>query len=325
MDNVVSYNFAKLENQLSSRPYAVRLDTNNTCNLKCIYCGINDQTKAAEFMSLEQFTQLAQLFFPKSRYVSLSFGTEPLMSKSFHLFITELSKYSVPNTHFITNGLLLTEEVIKASIVAKLSAITISNDAATAETYKRIRGGNFAMLMAKLQLIHELKKEYRSRTPIVRIQFTLFDHNKTEVLPFIEQYHPYFQEFFLSQISPKSDGNYPDAILRRLSADEFIALKTKAVAMAARYGLRVKITFNDYQRDKMLGKWCRLPLSDRFIYFNGDLMMCDKEIYGNIFSEDLAVINKRISAAFGKYNPNCRVKCTQPIAKNKNLDFRPHY
>jgi len=63
MENYISYNVAKLRNQFDSRPYAVRLDTNNTCNLKCIYCGINDPNHASQFMSLEQFNLLARLFF----------------------------------------------------------------------------------------------------------------------------------------------------------------------------------------------------------------------------------------------------------------------
>ena len=323
MENNCSYTVAKIKNLLSKRPYAVRLDTNNVCNLNCVYCGINNSSQIAQFMTLEQFNQLAQLFFPRSKYVSLSFATEPLMSKDFHLFIGELGKYAVPNTHFITNGLLLTEKIIKSSIVSNINAITISNDAATAEMYKRIRGGSFDTLMGNLKLIQELKKEYKSTIPIVRIQFTLFDHNKADAIPFIEQYHPYFQEFYLSHLSPKPDDNYSDPILKRLSTTDFIVLRNRTILVAKQYDIKVKITFNDYQREIISGKWCSLPLSDRFIYSNGNIMMCDKKIYGNIFTEDLAEINRRINIAFGKYNPNCKVKCTQSVAKITNLDFRP--
>jgi len=76
-------------------------------------------------MSLEQFNPPARLFFfSKSKYVSLTFGTEPLMFKDFHLFINELDKYAIPSTHFITNGLFLNEEIIKASTLSNLGAIT---------------------------------------------------------------------------------------------------------------------------------------------------------------------------------------------------------
>lgn len=274
-------------------------------------------------MSVEQFNQLAQMFFPKSRYVSLSFGTEPLMSKDFNLFIAELGKHDVPNTHFITNGLLLTEEVITASILSGINCITISNDAATAETYKRIRGGDFATVISKLKLIHELKEEYKSTRPAVRIQFTLFRYNRTEVIPFIDEYHPYFQEFCLSHLSPKYHDSYLDPILDRLGKEEFIEIRTNTIRAATRHNLAVKITFNDYDRQSLLGKWCTIPLASRFIYYSGDLMMCDKQVYGNIFREDLSTIDKRIDEAFQEYNPNCKIDCTQPIAKVKGLDFRP--
>ncbi len=329
MHNFISYNIDKLQYQLRKRPYAVRVDTNNTCNLNCIYCEINDHIQSAEYMSVEQFSKLAKLFFSKSRYVSLSFGTEPLMSKKFILFIEELGKYNVPSTHFITNGLLLTENIIKASIIARISAITISNDAATAATYQRIRGktirgnsvktGEFKNIIAKLKLIHELKNKYKSSVPIVRIQFTLFDYNKAEAAPFIEKYHSYFQEFYLTHLSPMYLDNYTDPILKRISRNEFIELKTKIVDLAGKYNLSTKITFNDIDRRNLSNKWCSFPLVNRFICHNGDLLMCDKQVYGNIFAEDLSDINRRINDAFQKYNPNCTKKCTQPIAKAKEV------
>ena len=133
------------------------------------------------------------------------------MSKQFPLFIERLGEYGVPDTHFITNGLLLTEEVIRSAIVSGIDAITISNDAATAATYRRIRGktrkgievrcGGFEDIIAKLKLLRNMKAEYRTQRPAVRIQFTLFDYNKDEVLPFIDTYHLYFQEFYLTHLT----------------------------------------------------------------------------------------------------------------------------
>ncbi len=181
-NNYFSYHAERLHNHLRSRPYAVRLDTNNTCNLKCIYCNVNDYTKSADYMSVDRFNKLSNLLFPKCRYISLSFGTEPLMSKNFSLFIEELGRQNVPETHFITNGLLLTEKIIQTSIQSGISAITISNDAASPETYKRIRGKtaqekragaySFKELTEKLKLIQELKKSAGSSKPAIRIQFT---------------------------------------------------------------------------------------------------------------------------------------------------------
>ena len=126
-ENLFSYAAARANAKLARRHYDVRIDTNNTCNLNCIYCQINDYTNSAEYMSVSSFNTLANIFFPESRYVSLSFGTEPLMSKHFSTFLEILHSYNVPDTHYITNGLLLDKNIIEQSILAKINAITISN------------------------------------------------------------------------------------------------------------------------------------------------------------------------------------------------------
>lgn len=54
-------------------------------------------------MSVEPFQKLASVYFPKSRYVSLSCATEPLVSPDFDVFIRILGEFHVSDTHFITN------------------------------------------------------------------------------------------------------------------------------------------------------------------------------------------------------------------------------
>jgi MoaA/NifB/PqqE/SkfB family radical SAM enzyme len=272
---------------------------------------------------------LAELYFHQSHYVSLSFGTEPLMSKKFALFVEMLRKFSIPQTHFITNGLLLTDEIIEAAILTKLNAITISNDAATSETFRRIRGNTpkgtrikgdgFNDIIAKLEMIRELKSQYKTIFPKVRIQFTLFDYNKEEVVPFIERYHSYFQDIYITHLSTMYINSYTDPILKRITKNEYIEIREKILNKTKKYNLSTKMTFNDLDRRKLSNKWCTFPLANRFIYHNGDLLMCDKQVYGNIFNEDLSDINRRINATFSENNLNCKIKCTQPIAKAKEI------
>ena len=161
MKKQIDYSIAILKKAVNKRPYNIRLDTNNTCNLNCIYCKINDYTLNKEFMSVDQFCRLADIYFPKATYVSLSCATEPLITPNFNLFIRKLGEYNVPDTHFITNGQLLTDEIITSTVLSKISSITISNDAANSETYKTIGGSSFENLMTKLIRIDEIKKKIK--------------------------------------------------------------------------------------------------------------------------------------------------------------------
>ncbi len=103
---------------------------------------------------------------------------------------------------------------------------------------------------------------------------------------------------------------YTDPILQRISVSEYLVLKSQLALASKKYGIIVKTTFNDLDRRYA---------SNRFIHCNGDMMMCDKRIYGNVFSEDLSVIENRIHESFRQYNSNCKLKCTQPIAKAKEI------
>ena len=107
--------------------------------------------------------------------------------------------------------------------------------------------------------------------------------------------------------------------MRIQGSQEYIYLKSKVVEIAAKYNLLTKITFNDLERRNLSNKRCSFPLTNRFIRHNGDMLMCDKQVYGNIFSEDLSEINDRIHDAFKLNNPYCIEKCTQPIAKAREI------
>jgi hypothetical protein len=171
--------------------------------------------------------------------------------------------------------------------------------------------------MSKLKLIDEIKKKLNFDLPIVRIQFTFFEFNKGEIIPFIEEFHPHFQEFYLTHLSPMYIDSYDLPALNRISFEEYSIIKKQVLVLIDKHKLGSKITFNQFSKDNLSCQWCKVPLSFRFIKYNGDMMMCDKQIYGNVFSDSEFLINKRIKKAFNKNNKYCKRLCTQPVAKMK--------
>src|SRR3984893_5335360 len=165
------------------RHLVIRMDTINLCNLRCKMCYYSfDFRRKKEQMDLPLFRKIADEVFPKTRFLYLSCATEPLMNKQFSDYVRVAGEYEVPFTSFCTNGQLLTEEVVQASIDANISEIIFSIDGATAETYEAIRlGGKWDRLCRNLELLKSMKQRAHARTPAVRMNFTCMQTNIEEL------------------------------------------------------------------------------------------------------------------------------------------------
>lgn len=181
------------------------IDTNNVCNLKCIYCyTLNEEKKEARFMTLDEFKYIAKNLFPFSKTAALSCAAEPTLSKHFAEFIEISGTYNIPQISFVTNGLLLNEEIIIQSILSKIKLVTVSIDAADKEMYEFIRvNGEFDKVINNLKLIRDLKIKYSSKLPKIQIQYTVFDHNIDQSVDFVNKFHELFDTFFFSHLSVK--------------------------------------------------------------------------------------------------------------------------
>jgi hypothetical protein len=147
----------------------------------------------------------------------------------------------------------------------------------------------------------------------VRVQYTFFRHNAWEIIPFMEQHHRYVQEINYTQLSPLDHYGHP--LLERISYDEYRDIKARVLESAERFHLGCKVSFNQFSERGPVSRSCQIPLSYRFVRHNGDLVMCDKQVYGNVLNEDMAVINHRIGSAFSRENEHCAFHCSQPPSK----------
>lgn len=170
---------------LGIRHLLVRMDTNYLCNLRCKTCYFSNVGANKMFippMNLNLFKVIAQDVFSKTRILYLSCGAEPLMTKNFEQFIEVAGEYTIPYMGYVTNGLLLTEGVIRSSIENKVSEITISIDGATKETYEYIRErGNFEILLSKLTLYDDIVSKVKGSKPSLRFNFTVTRSNHEEM------------------------------------------------------------------------------------------------------------------------------------------------
>jgi MoaA/NifB/PqqE/SkfB family radical SAM enzyme len=137
-------------------PLHLDVDTNTTCNLKCVMCpagagGFHGpfEKKPLPFGVYER--ALAEAQDHGLRALRLGVTGEPLLRPDIVDMVRLAKKAGILDVMLITNGTLLTPDTGRALIDVGLTRLMVSLDAATAQTYEKIRpGGRFDQVVRNL-------------------------------------------------------------------------------------------------------------------------------------------------------------------------------
>jgi len=170
-----------LQKNITDGPYSeiirkgmTRLDTAKVflamdprCNLRCISCR-KDYTRIEEDERLEVKRIMDAVMQDISRIsaIGLSGSGDPFVSPETRdlLFSHDGTRHPHLKFYLLTNGLLFNRENWERmkSAQAAVASVQVSIDAATSETYERIRmGGSFETLWENLLLLRELRQKGR--------------------------------------------------------------------------------------------------------------------------------------------------------------------
>lgn len=146
-------------------PITVELDMTNKCNSNCPHCagGRNDYSE----LSLEQAETIITQIAPFCRGLIFTGGGEPLCNEH-TLDAVKYAAYNAIDIGFITNGLLLSDEVIDV-LLDHCVWIRISLDAGSPEVYAQTHGlpaTSFTTVLENIARLTDAKKEKRSNTTI---------------------------------------------------------------------------------------------------------------------------------------------------------------
>jgi MoaA/NifB/PqqE/SkfB family radical SAM enzyme len=132
----------------------------NKCNLRCVMCpyhspkytsqhtsGYFDARKAMDEVLFEQVATYAA-----KHAITMQFGQieEVLLHPRIFDYIARAKALGVPRIHVTTNGTLLTPEKGARLAASGVDSVMFSIDAATAETYRKVRGRDLAELEANI-------------------------------------------------------------------------------------------------------------------------------------------------------------------------------
>lgn len=177
-------------NVLYGFPLFIEVESSYSCNYNCIMCPripLNHQNNVGE-LSTELFDKLFKEAKEKGlSSINLSHGGEPLLNKNIINIVKKSKEAGILDILIHTNGSLLTKEISKNLVEAGLTKINFSLDAATEETYKKVRiGGDFNKVMKNFLDFLEVKKKFGKSYPRVRVSFVYMDVNKHESQQFLD-------------------------------------------------------------------------------------------------------------------------------------------
>lgn len=169
-----------------SKPINAIFEMSSACNLRCPLCntgGLKDHFKHVKrgSMSFETFKAGLDKLLPEVESVLLYNWGEPLLNKELFTCIDYARKHHV-HTQMSSNMTLYSPEKGTALIDAGLSKLIVSCDGLTQKTYGKYRvGGDVSVVAANTLDMIRQKKERRSPTPWVEMQFIVFGHNEDEM------------------------------------------------------------------------------------------------------------------------------------------------
>jgi MoaA/NifB/PqqE/SkfB family radical SAM enzyme len=170
---------------VSALPRSLYLETTNRCDSKC-------QTCIRTFHSLEppadltlgQVTAIAEQFPVLERVVLHGIG-EPLLNREIFEIVAYL-KTRAETVLFNSDAISLTAGRALKLIECGLDEYRVSMDAATRQTYQKLRGvDRFDLVVANVRKLMELKHQGSRSAPRVSLWFTASRANLQELLAFV--------------------------------------------------------------------------------------------------------------------------------------------
>lgn len=168
---------------------SLKLCFDQSCNLTCPSCRtkvIMANNEEREIFN-DNFIEIIQIFGKKTKSLYISGSADPFASKTFRDFLINFEEDDFPileNIYIHTNGQLLNEQMWKkiSKVHKYIKYIEVSIDAATEETYSKVRrGGSWNKLLKNLEFIISIPT-------IIKFSFSFVvqDTNYKEMEYFVE-------------------------------------------------------------------------------------------------------------------------------------------
>lgn len=171
----VHYWNAIVEKEIIPPPIFMSIDPCGVCNLRCLHCNAAEiLTNKHTIMDEEMIDKVVNILsFWKTKAVCIGGGGEPLINEKTYYLMDELIKNKV-QIATISNGIYMNKHI---DIMLKNSYIGISVDAATNETWQKVKGVTNFNINTVFDNISSITKKGTEIT----YKYLLLPYNYTEV------------------------------------------------------------------------------------------------------------------------------------------------
>jgi Tfp pilus assembly protein PilF len=174
---------------LAQGPQALTLESSSVCNLRCVMCpqgrGLVHRPRHFPAALVDKLAS----YLPGVTFVQLHGIGEPLHSPAFWRFLDTLTTPEGAHIEVNSNMTVLTDDQIGKLLGSRLSLINVSLDAATPETYARIRGYDLNKVISNIRRFMSRRKAEGYAKPALFLNMTLMRENIEELEGFVELGH----------------------------------------------------------------------------------------------------------------------------------------
>ncbi len=183
---LTEYNMIRGKDLISSKPYILKIEPSNICNLQCAYC-YDDRRSPIEGerpygrMSFDNFKQLIDEIGSYLLKINLyGFGEPFLFPETFKMI-----EYAATNNIGVTisSNMNFTDKTLAKKIVkSNLEVLIFSCHGVTSSSYSKFMvKGDMELAFANIKQLIEEKKRTGSKTPIIDWQFCVTKFNQNEL------------------------------------------------------------------------------------------------------------------------------------------------
>lgn len=166
-------------------PFAIEIEITNVCNKKCLICEHTYWEEPPRHLSLDDFKAIVGQF-PRLKWVNMTGEGDAFMNPDYLKMIEVLKKRNVV-TYLVDSFDLIDKDTARRIIELGVEGIWVSMDAATRETYEKIKKGcNFERTIANIKGLIEIKKEKRSPLPEISFRYIINKLNVQEMPRFVK-------------------------------------------------------------------------------------------------------------------------------------------
>ena len=164
-------------------PFNISIEPTTTCNLGCPECpsGLKSFTRDTGTLDILFYKRLLNEVHKDLLYLYFYFQGEPYLHPQFLQLVQSAASKGI-YTVTSTNAHFLTPRKAKETVESGLDRILISIDGVTQESYESYRiGGKLEKVIEGTKNLVEAKKDLKSSTPHIIIQFLVVKPNEHEI------------------------------------------------------------------------------------------------------------------------------------------------